>query len=61
MKRFGEKDTSFPGARETPEKPEAAQNRDQAEHMHFHNWVDAAFHARTRLARLCLDLSRKSE
>jgi hypothetical protein len=61
MGRFGERDTRFKGAQEMPERTDKVSYPDDAgQSVHFHNWTDLVFNARTYLAELGKHLSDKN-
>ncbi len=59
MKRFGERDTRFPGAQKMPEHPEQDHDGEDAEQVHFHNWFKEIFHGKAVLSKLSKNLSHK--
>ncbi len=61
MKRFGERDTRFPGAQKMLEHPEHDHVVEDAEKVHFHNWFNEIFQGITVLASLSKCLSRKQK
>ncbi len=61
MKRFGERDTRFPGARQMPEHSEQDHDGGNAGELHFHNCCYEMFQGKAVLSRLLKNLSRKQK
>ncbi len=57
MKRFGEKNTRFPGAQEVPERRDQDQEREDSERVYFHNWFIETVNCKAALSILSKKLS----
>ncbi len=58
MKRFGEKNTRFPGSRGDPVHYKQDQKREDSERIHFHNWLIETVNCKAALSILSKKLSK---
>lgn len=61
MKRFGERDTRFPGVQKMAEHPLQDRTGVDTQKVRFHNWFYVIFQGKAILSSLSKCLSRKQQ